>query len=303
VAPDAAGDTLGESVGWSDPAAHKSGSVNANGVRLQYLDWGGSGPPLILIHGLNANPHYFDDLVPALTDQYRVVAYARRGHGRSDQIGPYDIATLTEDLGGLMDGLGIAQAHLAGWSLGGNEITSMAGTYPDRVERIVYLDGAHDWGDPAFAAAFKSIPDQGMGLLPGVSDPSRFEAWFRDLEVIQADGSQTSRMSEDVGQAVLASVLADRRDYTKVRSPALAIYATTFWDIRNGDPVQAAQNLAWEQKYMVSFRAASIERIRRELPKVEITSLPGTHPDLVFTCREHVVAAMRRFLRGWATHG
>lgn len=99
---------------WSDPAAHKSGFVTANGVRLHYLDWGGSGPPLILIHGLGENPHYFDDLAPAFTDRFRVVAYARRGHGQSDAKGPYDTATLTEDLRALMNGLGIAKAHLAG---------------------------------------------------------------------------------------------------------------------------------------------------------------------------------------------
>jgi pimeloyl-ACP methyl ester carboxylesterase len=50
---------------------------------------------------------------------------------------PYDTATLTEDLRGLMDRLGIAKAHLAGWSMGGNEITAMAGTRPERVNRIV----------------------------------------------------------------------------------------------------------------------------------------------------------------------
>src|SRR5271165_6426931 len=84
----------------------KSGIVNANGVRLNYLDWGGSGPPLILIHGLGDNPHIFDDLAPAFTDRFRVVAYARRGHGQSEAKAPYDTATLTEDLRGLMDGLG-----------------------------------------------------------------------------------------------------------------------------------------------------------------------------------------------------
>src|SRR5713226_1406607 len=54
---------------WTDPAAHKSGFVTANGIRLHYLDWGGSGPPLILIHGLGQSPHFFDDLAPAFTDR------------------------------------------------------------------------------------------------------------------------------------------------------------------------------------------------------------------------------------------
>jgi alpha-beta hydrolase superfamily lysophospholipase len=68
---------------WSDLAPHKSGFVIANGIRLNYLDWGVSGPALVLIHGCGNNLHLFDDLASALTDRFCVIAYARRGHGRS----------------------------------------------------------------------------------------------------------------------------------------------------------------------------------------------------------------------------
>jgi hypothetical protein len=104
---------------WSDPSPHKVGFVTVNRVRLNYLDWGGSGPALILIHGMGANPHWFDDLAPAFTDRFHVIAYARRGHGESESKSPYDTATLTEDLRGLMDALGIAKANLV---LGKNSI-------------------------------------------------------------------------------------------------------------------------------------------------------------------------------------
>jgi len=112
-----------------------------------------------------------------------------------------------------------------------------------------------------------------------VNDAARFEAYVRDLVVIQADGSVRQRMPDSVMQAVLNSVLTDRRDYSKVRSPALAIYAESYFDTRNGDSSQSAKNLAWEEKYIVPFRAASKERIRRELRGVEIVNVPGTHKD------------------------
>jgi pimeloyl-ACP methyl ester carboxylesterase len=304
------------SVEWSDMAAHKSGFVTANGIRLHYLDWGGLGPVLILIHGGLDNAHIFDDLAPAFTDRFRVIAYDLRGHGRSEAKGPFDATTRTEDLRGLMDSLGIAKAHLAGWSLAGNDITAMACTHPQRVDSIVYLEGAYDWGSPAVADAFKSlpidflIPPRAMKSLdsyreyqetiwfPAVSDTSRFEAYVRDLVVIQSDGTVRPRMTDIVTQEVLRTTLADERDYTKVRTPALAIYADTFFDVRNGDPAQRAKNLDWEQKYMAPFRAASIERGRRELPSVEIVKVPGTHKGFVFTSREQVVSAMQRFLGG-----
>ena len=136
--------------------------------------------------------------------------------------------------------------------------------------------------------------------FPAVSDASRVEAHTRDLVVVQPDGTVRLRMSDSVAQALATTLFTDRRDYTKVRSPALAIYAETFLDVRNGDSAQRAKNLTWEQKHMVPFRAASIERVRRELPNVEILNLPGTHVDIVHTSRNQVVAAMRRFLSGSA---
>src|SRR5258708_9395095 len=148
------------SVAWSDTVAHKSGFVTANGIRLHYLDWGGLGPVLILIHGGLDNEHIFDDLALASTDHCRLIAYDLRGHGRSAAKAPFDTTTRTEDLRGLMDSLRIAKAHLAGWSLGGNDITAMAGTHPERVDRIVYLEGAYDWDSPAFADALKSLPTE-----------------------------------------------------------------------------------------------------------------------------------------------
>jgi hypothetical protein len=66
----------------------------------------------------------------------------------------------------------------------------------------------------------------------------------------------------------------------------------------NGDPAQRAKNLDWEQKCIAPFRAASIERVQRELTGVEIVKVPGTHKDFVFTSREQVVSAMQRFLNG-----
>jgi hypothetical protein len=94
-------------------------------------------------------------------------------------------------------------------------------------------------------------------------------------------------------------VLTDRPHYTRrsVRQPSRFMQTHSF-DVGNGDPAQLAKNLDWEQKYMAPFRAASIERVRREVPSVETVKVPGTHKDFVFTSREQVVSAMQRFLGG-----
>jgi len=299
---------------WTDPSPHVSAFITANGIRLHYLDWGGTGPALILVHGYSDTPHIFDDLVPALGGQFRVVAYARRGHGRSGKEGPYDLTTLTEDLRTLMDSLGIARAHLAGWSMGGNEITAMAGRYPDRVERIVYLDAGYDWSDPAIVAGFNDLPVnlaaagsdlasieaytawQMTNWFPGVSDPSRLEAHFRDMVDIQPDGTVQSVMADSVVGGLWTSLTTEPRNYAAVRAPALSIYSATFFDVTRGDSVQVAKNRAWEDKYMTPFREASKARLQKDLKGIQFLTVPGTHADFVFTSRDQVAEAMVRFL-------
>lgn len=299
---------------WTDPSPHASAFTTANGIRLHYLDWGGTGPNLILVHGYSDNPHAFDDLAAALGGQFRIVAYARRGHGQSGKEGPYDLATITEDLRALMDSLGIARAHLAGWSMGGNEVTAMAGRHPDRVDRIVYLDAGYDWSDPAVVAAFGNMPVnitaggsdlasieaylawQMTNWFPAVADRSRLEAYFRNLVETRPDGSVRSVMPDSVAAGLWTSLTTEPRNYTAVRVPALSIYSETFFDVVNGDSARTAKNQAWEDQHMKPFRAASITRLRKELKGVEILSVPGTHADFVFTSRDQVAEAMVRFL-------
>ncbi|HUE77763.1 MAG TPA: hypothetical protein VMM83_07470, partial [Longimicrobiales bacterium] len=94
---------------------YESRFVEANGIRLQYMDFGGSGLPLIFVQDIH---NYFEheelffvrDLQSAFytrfTDDHRVLATVKRGYGESDDPGwGYDVATHSEDLLGLMDAL------------------------------------------------------------------------------------------------------------------------------------------------------------------------------------------------------
>lgn len=301
---------------WVDPSPHAEGFVQANGVRLEYLDWGGTGQVLILLHGSGDNPHVFDDLAPAFTDRFHVIAYARRGHGRSEARPPYDTATLTEDLRGLMDGLKIPKANLVGWSLGGNEITAMAALYPDRVDKLVYLDGGYDWGDPDYKAAFQALPqilldtpaaamrsfDAYMAYeqavdYPQLDDMRRIEAYLRESVLIRADGSVQPRIPQEVMSALFSALWTNPpRDYRRVRAPALAIFAASMMDLHVADAERRRQASAWERRYMAPFRVKSIARVRRDLAGVQVLLVPGAHDSFFLTSRARVVKAMRQFL-------
>jgi pimeloyl-ACP methyl ester carboxylesterase len=124
---------------------HESGFVRVNGIRLHYLDWGGKGPALIFLTGMGSTAYIFNKFAPRFTDKFRVLALTRRGHGDSDcpETG-YEADTLVEDIRQFMDALHVEKAVLAGHSLAGVELTHFAATYPQRVEKLVYLDALDD---------------------------------------------------------------------------------------------------------------------------------------------------------------
>ena len=69
---------------WHDPSPHTVQFVIVDkDVKLEVLDWGGSGRPLVLLAGLGATAHVFDDFAPKLTSQYHVYGFTRRGYGAS----------------------------------------------------------------------------------------------------------------------------------------------------------------------------------------------------------------------------
>jgi sulfatase modifying factor 1 len=300
------------------PSCPSEGAVEVNGVRLQYLDWGGSGPPVILVHGLADNPYAFDDLVPGLTDRFHVVAYSRRGSPGSDEKGPYDVSTLTEDLRSLMDALGISKANLIGASAGGDEVTEMAIKHPERVGHLIYYDGGYDWGDPDFRvlvgampASFFSPPESALISLgayfsyekstqfPDVADISRLDTYLRQKVILQPNGSLKARMPKTVVDALYAALWANPpRDYARLHAPTLAIYAEHLVDIEGTDPERRKAVLEFERRYWLPFQEKSITRLQREVPSVRMIRLPGAHGAFLFTDRQQVLDITRGFLLG-----
>jgi non-heme chloroperoxidase len=153
-----------------DPAPHKQSFVDASdGTRLEVLDFGGQGAPLIFVAGLGASGHVFDTFAPRLTDVRHVYAISRRGYGESDRPEPsadaYRARRLGDDLLEVMDALKIERAVLAGWSVGGAELSSVASRFPNRASGLVYLDAAYGY---AFYAAGNELDDLNVDI--GLND-------------------------------------------------------------------------------------------------------------------------------------
>ena len=100
-------------------------------VRLHVQDSGGPGRPVILIHGWPLSGESWKAQIPALTAAgFRVIAYDRRGFGRSDKPADgFDYDTLTDDLAGLIDDMKLMNVSLVGFSMGGGEVARYIGNY------------------------------------------------------------------------------------------------------------------------------------------------------------------------------
>ena len=118
-------------------------SVTNGSVDIHVEDSGGDGRPVVLIHGWPLSSASWSDLTPALVDAgYRVVAYDRRGFGKSDKPGEdsqYDYDTLTSDLHAVMNQLDLRDATLVGFSMGGGEVARYCGSYGvDLLRSVVF---------------------------------------------------------------------------------------------------------------------------------------------------------------------
>ena len=98
-------------------------------------------PALILSAGLGGSGSYWAPNLPQLSRDYRVLAYDHRGTGRSDRALPERVTVddLAADMVALMDGLGIARAHVVGHALGG--LAGMSAAFTDRVSKLVLVNG------------------------------------------------------------------------------------------------------------------------------------------------------------------
>ena len=123
--------------------------VEGRAGRLRVSDGGGgptAGDPVVFVHGLGHDLGAWREQLDHLRPARRAVAYDQRGHGGSDRPrdGVYTVAALADDLGAVVDALGLRRFVLVGHSLSGTVLTAYAGAHPERVSGLVYADAVGD---------------------------------------------------------------------------------------------------------------------------------------------------------------
>ena len=114
--------------------------VEANGLRLHLLDWGGEGQPILLIHATGFLAALWHPVAVSLTPIARVLGLDIRGHGDSEPGDTYYWSVFPDDLSGVLSALELGPALLVGHSVGGAASALCAARYPDLVKGLVLVD-------------------------------------------------------------------------------------------------------------------------------------------------------------------
>jgi non-heme chloroperoxidase len=307
---------------WRDPSKHTVQFVTVEeGVRLEVLDWGGTGRPVVLLAGSGNTAHIFDDFAEKLSGACcHVYGITRRGFGASTHPDSgYDQQRLADDVLQVLDALKLVAPVVAGHSMSGEELTTLGDEHSDRLAGLVYLDATADPTDypgnsPAYTALFNKLPAamRANGSKPDASDLKSFQA-FHDFKVRQngfeypeaqlrasfnqnPDGSVGSyNTSDKVHNAIGRGALP--RDYSRIRVPILALFSSLSINYRY-QPKDAQERAAIEE-----FDAATAvydKRNKKNLLNakggVRMVDLPQADHYVFLSNQADVLREMRAFL-------
>ena len=197
---------------------------SADGQARLHLTVTGDGPPLLLIHGWALDQRIFAPQLPALASDFTVIAWDRRGFGRST--GVPDLDADLADIEHILDTLALGAVHVLGMSQGGRLALRFAITHPERVRSLLLQAPAVDGFRPS--SRDREIPlDEYAALVRlGRIDEMR-SAWLdhpmmsagihdpairRSLEAILADYRGIDLVAEETGQSTHSFTVVDRLD-------------------------------------------------------------------------------------------
>jgi pimeloyl-ACP methyl ester carboxylesterase len=288
----------------------------SDSIKLEVVDWGGQGPLLILLAGSGHTAHVFDGFAPRLTPHLHVMGFTRRGVGASSRTTHgYDSTTLVRDIVALLDSLGIAKASFAGHSFAGSEMSILAARFPDRVERLIYLDSAFDYKqlderigkvleggspEPSDGAYYRGTVADWTLLGERSSGPGFPESEVRAMFTFGADGifKGANRAPETLR---LMYQGWESAPFSLIRAPALALYAAptspevmypSWYEFDERAKARAAQ------MYTVVSQEHALQRARftREVPSSRQVIIPGARHYLFLTHAGEVAHEMLDFM-------
>ena len=236
-----------------DPTPHKVQFVEVEkDVRLEVVDWGGSGASLILLAGLGNTAHVYDKFAQKLTPSYHVYGITRRGFGASSAPVPwggnYTADRLGDDVLAVIDALKIDRPVVVGHSIAGEELSSVGSRHPGKVAGLVYLEAGYGYafydsvhGEFPVDAVVLRRKLAGLASAHGPQEQKALEQQLLDADLprIERDLRRELTYTREMAGRLPASGLPDlaqppdirraviegEQKYSDVRCPVLVIFA------------------------------------------------------------------------------
>ena len=230
-----------------DTSLHKVQFVAVDrNVRLEVLDWGGSGRPIVLLAGLGDTAHAFDGFASKLTVTYHVYGITRRGFGASSspEFG-YSADRLGDDVLAVLSALKLNRPVLVGHSVAGEELSSIGSRHPERVAGLIYLDAGYVYAyyDPPGEDTWRvDLPELNrkveqvqFGKGPADARPLLQELQGTILPQVEKDLRELRKTVDKTpgffaaprkpSPAAAQAIIAGFQKYTHIPVPVLAIFA------------------------------------------------------------------------------
>jgi non-heme chloroperoxidase len=251
-------------------------------VKLEVLDWGGTGRPLVLLAGLGSNAHVFDQFAPKLTGSYHVYGITRRGFGHSSTPEPtldnYSADRLGDDVLAVIESLKLERPILVGHSIAGEELSSIGSRHPEKVSALVYLDAAfpfayYDSSQGDLLVDSNDVRRKLLLLIP-LFDQKDSKPLIRELlktdiprlvKDLEKQKKELDGLSDEALQNMVPfnlpylkfahAIMAGERKYSGVKIPTLAFFAVP----PEPDPAKKADPMA---KADARFRAWAVAQAR-----------------------------------------
>ena len=310
-----------QSIRWRDAAPHETRQVNVgDGVQIEVLDFGGTGSPILLLPGLGATAHSYDDVAPRLARDHRVVAMTRRGAGYSSRPDfGFETPRLAQDVIDVMHAMELDRVLLVGHSIAGEELTWLGGHEPGRFTGLVYLDAAYDRASDRDSREMQRLRALDRSLPPEAPIPpealrdyaamsgllvSRGHERYPEGELMAFFHANspfiagTPAIDARTQQAITAAIQPP--DYRRVKIPALAVYAIpdpekplpTWY---GAEDAQLRATVAEIAKIKDTLRRKNIERFRREVEKGRVVEMRNATHAIVQSNPDEVVSLIESF--------
>lgn len=283
-------------------------------VKLEVLDWGGTGRPVVLLTGLGNNAHVYDQFALKLVGSYHVYGITRRGFGASSTPADgYSADRLGDDVLAALDSLKLNRPVLVGHSIAGEELSSIGSRHPEKVAGLIYLDAGYSYAyyDRTRGDTFIDLNDlikklERLEPGRGAADPKAaieelletslpgFEKDLRELQKdMQSDSGYLDLWRQPMPVASQA-IFAGQQKYTSIAAPVLAIYAVPH-AAGPGAPKDAKERAEAEARDEAKT-GAQAKAFETGVPSARVVRLPHANHYVFMSNEADVLREMNAFI-------